>query len=204
MRKILFVIDMQNDFIDGSLGTKEAIEIVPRVKEKIESYKRYIKEGVQKIMDIPYDTSSMYSLSMAVSSVGRIFYTMDTHDDKYLSTFEGRRLPVEHCIQGTEGWKINSSIFDGVETSMERIIHKRTFGADTRAISQNVGHLGDNDEIEIVGLCTNICVLSNAIILRALYPNTKITVDSSCCAGTSVEAHRNALEAMKMCQIDVI
>ena len=204
MRKILFVIDMQNDFITGSLGTKEAIEIVPRVKEKIESYKKYIKEGVLNIMDIPYDTSNQYSLSRAANSVGRIFYTMDTHDDKYLSTFEGRRLPVKHCIRETEGWRINSSIFNGVETSMEKIIPKKTFGADTRALTQNVGELEDNDEIEIVGVCTDICVLSNAIILRALYPNTKITVDSSCCAGTSVEAHNNALEAMKMCQIDVI
>ena len=204
MRKILFVIDMQNDFINGSLGTKEAIEIVPRVKEKIESYKKYIREGVLDIMDIPYDTSNQYSLSRAANSVGRIFYTMDTHDDKYLSTFEGRRLPVKHCIRETEGWRINSSIFNGVETSMEKIILKKTFGADTRALTQDVGQLEDNDEIEIVGVCTDICVLSNAIILRALYPNTKITVDSSCCAGTSVEAHRNALEAMKMCQIDVI
>lgn len=174
--RILIVIDMQYDFIDGSLGTPEAKEIVDNVRNKI-----------MKCKDAGYE----------------IYFTQDTHGKKYLQTFEGQHLPVEHCIYGTSGWKIHEKLFDILDHNTDyAIIHKYSFG-----VSEWAEYLPDSeliDEIQICGLCTDICVISNALILRALYPEIKIICDASCCAGTTPDMHRKALDIMKNCQIDVI
>lgn len=166
MKKTLIVVDMQNDFIDGSLGTKEAQAIVPNVRKKIQEYK---ERG------------------------DRIIFTRDTHQTDYLSTPEGKKLPVEHCIQGTKGWQIA----DGLYVEGCRCIDKPTFGWTYWKEEEMDG------DIEMVGLCTDICVVSNALILKATFPEVNITVDASCCAGVTPETHKAALETMKMCQIDV-
>lgn len=171
MKKVLIVIDMQNDFIDGVLGTQEAVTIVPNVKRKIEEYR---KAG------------------------NTVIFTRDTHDTNYLNTQEGRNLPVEHCIRGTNGWAISSEL----DTTDSLIIDKPSFGSVSL-----MSHITENfkdAEFEIVGLCTDICVISNAIMLKAFLPEAKVTVDASCCAGVTPQSHKNALEAMKMCQINII
>ena len=167
MSRTLIVVDMQNDFIDGSLGTREAQSIVPNVANKI---KEYQNRG------------------------DKIIFTRDTHETNYLSTPEGKKLPVEHCIYGTHGWKIA----DGLEVENCWYIDKPTFGW-THWTDLSLG-----DEIELIGLCTDICVVSNALILKATFPYAEITVDASCCAGVTPETHKAALETMKMCQINVI
>lgn len=163
--KTLIVIDMQNDFIDGSLGTKEAVEIVENVKKKIKEYEMCGDE---------------------------IIFTRDTHDESYLNTPEGKKLPVEHCIKGTYGWQIK----DGLVVEGAKIIDKPSFGYT------GWGEM-EFSEIELVGLCTDICVVSNALILKALFPDVKISVDSSCCAGVTPDTHESALKTMRMCQIEV-
>ena len=167
MKRTLIVIDMQNDFITGSLGTKEAQAIVPNVKKKIEEYKARGDE---------------------------IIFTRDTHPSNYLETNEGKHLPVEHCINGTYGW----IIADEVNYPEYKHINKRSFGYTLWE------YKGDFEEVELVGLCTDICVVSNALILKAMYPEIDITVDASCCAGVTPESHQAALTTMKMCQINVI
>lgn len=168
MNKILIVVDMQNDFVTGSLGTKEAQAIVPRVKKKIKEY---------------YDRDY------------KIIFTKDTHSEYYLQTQEGINLPVEHCIYGTEGWKI----VDGLEVPYCSYVEKPTFGwTRWKDIIK-----GCPDEIELIGLCTDICVVSNALIFKAMYPEVKITVDAACCAGVTPEKHKAAIEVMKSCQINV-
>lgn len=164
--KTLIVIDMQNDFIDGSLGTKEAVAIVEKVKNKIDEYKRNGDE---------------------------IIFTRDTHMENYLDTPEGKNLPVKHCIKGTNGWQIKDSLV----TDGAKIIDKPSFG-------YTAWDEMEFEEIELVGLCTDICVVSNALILKAQFPNAKISVDSSCCAGVTPQTHAAALETMKMCQIEVM
>ena len=164
--KTLLVIDMQNDFIDGSLGTAEAPLIVDNVKKKIETY---LEAGEQ------------------------VIFTRDTHHDNYLETNEGKHLPVVHCIEGTEGWKIR----DGLSTDGCAIIDKPSFGFT------GWGEY-DFEEVELVGLCTDICVVSNALIIKALFPDIKVSVDSKCCAGVTPESHEAALTTMKMCQIEVM
>ena len=166
MKKTLIVIDMQNDFIDGALGTKEAQVIVPNVKQKIKEYK---------------------------ARGDRVIFTKDTHYDHYLKTNEGKHLPVKHCIKGTYGW----DIVDGLGNPGDECIEKGTFGYTDWAYR-------GFEEIELVGLCTDICVVSNALILKAMYPDIDITVDASCCAGVTPETHKAALTTMKMCQINVI
>ena len=166
MKKTLIVIDMQNDFIHMALGTKEAVAIVPAVKEKIGSY---LKNGDE------------------------ILYTRDTHEEDYLSTPEGKKLPVKHCIRGTLGWQI----YDGLYAEGCRIIDKPTFGWQHWAQESL-------EEIELVGLCTDICVVSNALILKATFPNAVIRVDRRCCAGVTPQSHEAALTTMQMCQIDII
>ena len=166
MKKTLIVVDMQNDFIDMALGTKEAVAIVPKVKEKILQYQ---EKGYE------------------------ILYTRDTHGEDYLDTPEGKKLPVPHCIQGTKGWQIADGLYiDGC-----KIIDKPNFGWP---------HWGEEtlEDVEIIGLCTDICVVSNALIIKALFPNARVTVDSRCCAGVTVESHNAALKTMQMCQIDVV
>jgi len=172
MRKLLIVIDMQNDFIDGALGTPEAVAIVENVKAKIRSY--------------PAED---------------ILATKDTHETHYLQTQEGKNLPVEHCIRGSKGWEIREDIaelLDGV-----KIYEKPTFGSIAMAL--DVAEISQSEEIEVemVGLCTDICVVSNALLLKAMMPEVKISVDASCCAGVTPESHEAALETMKMCQVAV-
>lgn len=168
--KILAVIDMQNDFIDGALGTAEAVQIVDKVRARID---RALLEGAS------------------------VIYTRDTHTEDYLNTQEGRNLPVVHCIKGTKGWEISKKVYvDGCP-----VVDKPSFGsidlAKWAAEQENL------EEIELVGLCTDICVISNAMILKAELPEVPVFVDPSCCAGVTPESHANALSAMKMCQIGI-
>lgn len=169
--KILIVVDMQNDFIDGALGTKEAEKIVANVKEKIDTYR---------------------------SNNDEVIFTRDTHFEDYLETQEGKNLPVKHCIKDTFGWQISSKL----DVADSVVIDKPTFGS-TKLIEyllskQNIS------EIQLVGLCTDICVISNAFLLKAALPEVLISVDSRCCAGVTPESHNRALESMKTCQIMVI
>ena len=173
MRKILIVIDMQNDFIDVALGTKEALTIVDAVKEKIKSY-----------------------------PVSDVIATMDTHGDNYMDTQEGKYLPVPHCIKGSEGWQIRPDIMELLAGA--KIYEKPTFGStalaeDLKALSQK-----EAIELELIGLCTDICVVSNALLLKAFMPEVKISVDARCCAGVTPEKHLAALETMKSCQIQLV
>lgn len=168
--KLLIVIDMQNDFIDGALGTKEAVAIVPAVAQKIAQWR---KTGNQ------------------------VVFTRDTHQQNYLETQEGKKLPVVHCVENTEGWKISGKL----ETSGSKIFDKPSFGSIE--LADYAASIPGLSEIEIIGLCTDICVISNAIILKAKMPEVEIICDSSCCAGVTPESHQNALNAMKMCQISV-
>ncbi len=172
MRKLLIVIDMQNDFIDGALGTKEACAIVDAVKEKIRSYPG-----------------------------SDVIATMDTHREDYMNTQEGRYLPVPHCIRGTDGWQIRPDI--AALLAEARIYEKPTFGS--MQLAADLEALSDQEEIELelVGLCTDICVASNALLLKAAMPEVKISVDAACCAGVTPEKHEAALETMRSCQIQV-
>jgi len=175
MVKFLVVVDMQNDFIDGSLGTEEAVKILPNVINKIKGFD------------------------------GRVVYTRDTHEPNYLSTQEGSKLPVEHCIRGTKGWQINEDIKNIMSEADGSTFDKITFGSKELAeYLLDVSKKEEIEEIQLVGLCTDICVISNALIIKAFLPETKIYVDSNCCAGVTPQSHNNALEAMKVCQIQII
>ena len=170
MKKALVIIDMQNDFIDGSLGTPEAQAIVLNVSERVKA---------------------------AVQDGEKLIFTQDTHPKNYLQTAEGKKLPVEHCIKPSHGWALNSSLIPYAKDAV--VLEKPTFGAT--GLPQ---HVAGFDEITVIGLCTDICVISNAMLLKAFLPEAKICVDSKCCAGVTPKSHLRALEAMKMCQIDVI
>lgn len=178
-QRVLVVVDMQNDFIDGALGTREAEAIVPAVCRKIRE---------------------------AASENALIFATKDTHSENYMETREGRFLPVPHCIKGSSGWEIRPEV--SAELGDARIIEKYSFGSrilpDAIAEALQIRGLAEKDtEIELIGLCTDICVVSNALILKARFPETDMMVDASCCAGVTVEKHLAALETMKSCQIEV-
>ena len=168
--KLLIVIDMQNDFIDGALGTKEAVAIVPNVVEKI---------------------------AKARAAGEMVVFTRDTHQQNYLETQEGKNLPVLHCVEGSAGWMIS----DKLEVGDSRIFNKPSFGS--MELADFAASLAGLEEIELIGLCTGICVISNAFILKAKLPEVKISVDASCCACVSPESHKTALNAMKLCQINV-
>jgi nicotinamidase-related amidase len=168
--KTLIVIDMQNDFIDGVLGTAEAQAIVPKVKQKIKEY---------------------------LSNGDKVIFTRDTHTDNYLNTYEGKKLPIPHCIKGTDGWQISKELDDAKCAHID----KPNFGYRDWEFFY---YLMDCGDIELVGVCTDICVISNAMILKAIFPENNILVDASCCAGTTPDNHTNALNAMRMCQIDII
>ena len=170
MKKAIVVVDMQNDFVDGALGTPEAQEMLPRLAAKLEK-------------------------EQAAGTA--LIFTMDTHGADYLQTQEGQKLPVEHCIRGTAGWEIVEVLQPFVRTAAA-VIEKPTFGATALPSA-----LADYDEIEFVGLCTDICVISNALLAKAFYPEKRICVDAACCAGVTPESHANALSAMQMCQIEV-
>lgn len=166
--KTLIVVDVQNDFVTGSLGTPEAQAIIPNIKKKIVKYRE---------------------------NGNPIIFTQDTHYPDYLRTNEGKHLPVLHCIEGTNGWQIVDNLYD----KKDEKICKRTFGCLVWNPS-----ISYSDEIEIIGLCTDICVISNALILKAMYPNIEITVDTSCCAGATPHGHKSAIEVMKTCQVNII
>lgn len=171
--KVLVVIDMQKDFIDGALGTKEAAEIVPLAAEKIRKFE------------------------------GRILATRDTHEEDYLETQEGRNLPVRHCIRGTKGWEICPELKELIK---ERPIDKVTFGSMElgRILKEYHEQEEPIESITLIGLCTDICVISNAMIVKASLPEVPVIVDAACCAGVTPASHRQALEAMKVCQIAVV
>jgi len=175
--KVLVVVDMQNDFVSGSLGTPEAQEIVPKVKRKIEEHRE---------------------------NGDLVWFTQDTHYGDYLETREGKKLPVEHCIYSTWGWEIVDDLYTKPK---DLVINKPTFGSKTlvEMLVEESGWYDDNfDEIELVGLCTDICVVSNALMLKAAFYNVcEISVDANCCAGTTPEMHEAALKVMESCQINV-
>jgi len=167
----LIVVDMQNDFIDGALGSPEAVDIVPKVEKKIREFK------------------------------GQVLFTRDTHEKHYLKTQEGRNLPVPHCIRGTEGWEIRPELEELRETAA---FDKPAFGSEELAVYlQQENEWEDVETVTLVGLCTDICVISNALLIKAFLPEAEIVVDASCCAGVTPESHKTALAAMKACQIRV-
>jgi len=181
--KVLIVVDMQNDFISDSLGTKEAQAIVGNVVKRIESSKGEL-----------------------------ILFTQDTHGDDYLSTPEGQKLPVPHCIQGSDGWQIEPAILDAWRNSKNTIIvselSENTFKKPVFGSVDLVEFLkareSDIDEIELLGVCTDICVVSNALMIKNTMPDIKISVNAACCAGVTPESHEAALLVMRMCQVDVV
>lgn len=163
---------MQNDFIDGALGSAEAVSIVDNVRKKIESFD------------------------------GAVIFTRDTHEENYMETLEGKNLPVSHCIRGTDGWQIHSEL-DALRRT--DVIDKPTFGSKKLAeLLEKMNGENAIGEITLVGLCTDICVISNALLIKATLPEINIKVDASCCAGVTPESHENALNAMKMCQIEIV
>ena len=170
MSRLLVVVDMQKDFVDGALGTKEAQAIVPAVKRKIEEYQ---------------------------AAGEPVVFTMDTHGPDYLATQEGKKLPVPHCIKGTPGWELAEERRE----SAGKMVEKGTFGS--RELAEYVQKTG-YAAVELVGLCTDICVISNALLIKAFCPELPVRVDAACCAGVTPQSHENALKAMEMCQIDVI
>lgn len=172
--KVLVVVDMQNDFVDGALGSAEARDIVPAVLKKIESYR---------------------------SSGNKTVFTRDTHGENYLQTQEGRKLPVPHCIEGTHGWQI----IDQIDTDGCIVLDKHTFGADHLIeVLRNMEIVYGVDSVELIGLCTDICVIANAMIAKTSLPEVPVRVDAACCAGVTAESHETALDAMEMCQIEII
>ena len=174
-KRLLVVVDMQNDFISGALGTNEAQAIIPNITDKIKSWN------------------------------GDIILTQDTHRGgrRYLKTAEGKKLPVKHCIKNTDGWRINKDILSYANPTTRQVttFAKETFGSVAMA---NYIKKMDYKHIEFVGVCTDICVISNVLMVKAFLPEAEIIVDSSCCAGVTPLSHKNALEAMKMCHIDII
>ncbi|MBQ9897980.1 MAG: cysteine hydrolase [Ruminococcus sp.] len=174
MKRFLIVVDMQKDFVDGALGSSEACAIVPAAAEKIRSF------------------------------AGEIFVTFDTHFDNYMETAEGRKLPVPHCIKDSDGWQLSDDIADALSGRNFTAVEKYTFGSVKlpELIRKSAG--SDDISIELIGLCTDICVVSNALLLKASFPEAEIAVDEKCCAGVTPAKHEAALETMRSCQIDII
>lgn len=174
MKHILVVVDIQKDFVDGALGSAEAVAIVDNAAKKIEEFD------------------------------GEIFVTYDTHFEDYMNTAEGAKLPVPHCVKGSAGWELNEKIAKSLENRKFTAVEKLTFGSVElpKLVEKTAGE--EDFDITLIGLCTDICVVSNALILKANYPEKEIFVDASCCAGVTVESHNAALKTMKMCQINVI
>ena len=171
MQRILIVVDMQNDFIDGALGTAEAVAIVGKVKAKIEGFD------------------------------GKVIFTRDTHFADYLTTQEGKNLPVEHCIKDSYGWQIRKEL-DVLRKT--QAIDKPAFGsAELGEILKAENGSEEIESITLIGLCTDICVISNAMLIKAFLPEVKVKVDATCCAGVTPDSHKTALSAMKMCQIEI-
>lgn len=174
MKNILIVVDMQKDFVDGALGSPEAVQITPRVARKIRDFE------------------------------GNIFVTFDTHGQNYMDTAEGRCLPVPHCIKGTPGWQLDAQIAEALAGRTYTPVEKRTFGSVELPGLVAEAVKDEPFSLELVGLCTDICVVSNALLLKARFPEVPIRVDSSCCAGVTPATHDAALTTMKMCQIEVL
>ncbi len=174
MKRLLIVVDMQKDFVDGALGSKEAAAIVDNVVKKIENFD------------------------------GDIIVTYDTHSENYMETQEGKNLPVPHCIKGTGGWQLDSKVQAAVDKREYKAIEKPTFGSTELPEYIRANYDTDGLEIELIGLCTDICVVSNALLMKANFLEAKVSVDASCCAGVTVDSHNAALTTMKMCQVNVI
>ena len=174
MKKILVVVDIQNDFVDGALGSTEALAIVDNAANKIKNFD------------------------------GDIFVTYDTHYENYMETLEGKKLPVPHCIKGTKGWELNPKIAEALSDKDYKAVEKLTFGSVElpSLIKESIGD--EKAEITLIGLCTDICVVSNALLLKANLLDAEIFVDSACCAGVTVQTHNAALDTMRCCQINVI
>ena len=174
MKHLLVVVDIQKDFVDGALGTAEAVAIVENAAKKIREFD------------------------------GEIFVTYDTHFENYMETAEGAKLPVPHCIKGTEGWELNADIADALADKKYTAVEKITFGSTElpELVKKAVGE--EDFDLTLIGLCTDICVVSNALILKANFPEKEVYVDAACCAGVTVDTHNAALTTMKMCQINVI
>ena len=174
VQKILVVVDMQNDFVEGSLGTKEAMEATDHAVKKLKDF-----EGI-------------------------VYVTLDTHYQNYLQTAEGRKLPVVHCVRKSYGWRLHEKILNALMGRKYNLIEKETFGStglvDEIAEWKSRGEI----EIELIGLCTDICVISNAMLIKAVTPEMAVCVDGRCCAGVTQKSHENALEAMRMCQVEIL
>lgn len=171
MKKVLVVVDMQKDFINGALGTKEAQAIVDSVVETVKCFE------------------------------GQVIFTRDTHAENYLETQEGKNLPVPHCIEGTDGWQLDRKL-ECLRTDTMKIFDKPTFGS--MALADYLKAEEELESVTLIGLCTDICVISNALLIKAALPETEIRVIEKCCAGVTPQSHKNALEAMKMCQIKIV
>ena len=173
MKKLLIVVDMQKDFVDGALGSAEAVAIVDNVVDKIQNFD------------------------------GDIIATYDTHPENYMETQEGKNLPVPHCIKGTDGWELNEKVQAALDKKGFKAIEKPTFGSVDLPEYIKMNYNPEEIEIELIGLCTDICVVSNALLMKANFLETKVSVDASCCAGVTVDSHNAALLTMKMCQVNV-
>ncbi len=173
MKHFLVVVDMQKDFVDGALGTAEAVAIVPSAVEKVRSFE------------------------------GEIFVTYDTHFENYMETAEGKKLPVPHCIYGTPGWELSAPLAEVIEELPHIKVQKYTFGST--ALPHLIADAADGEDfsVELIGLCTDICVVSNALMLKAHFPEAPIAVDAACCAGVTPQLHEAALKTMQSCQIDI-
>lgn len=174
MKHILIVIDIQKDFVDGALGTAEAVAMVSNAAKKIREFD------------------------------GDIFVTFDTHFENYMETAEGGKLPVPHCIKGTEGWELDQNIAKALVGKDFTSVEKLTFGSTELPDLVRKAMGNENFDITLIGLCTDICVVSNALILKANFPEKNIYVDAACCAGVTPDTHNAALTTMKMCQINII
>lgn len=174
MKNILIVVDMQKDFVDGALGTAEAVAIVDNAAAKIGTHE------------------------------GPIIVTYDTHSENYMGTAEGKKLPVPHCIKGTDGWQLNDHVAEALTGKEYTAIEKPTFGSVALPALVEELTAGEDFSLELIGLCTDICVVSNALLLKASFPERPISVDASCCAGVTPETHRAALATMGCCQIDIL
>lgn len=174
MQHFLIVVDIQKDFVDGALGTPEAVAMLDRAAQKIRDFQ------------------------------GEVFVTYDTHFENYMDTAEGKKLPVPHCIKGTPGWELHSRIVEALSERAYISVEKLTFGSVELPGLVERAAAGEDFDITLIGLCTDICVVSNALILKANFPEKQIIVDGACCAGVTPQTHDAALQTMKMCQIEVV
>ncbi len=178
MKRILVVVDMQTDFVDGALGTPEAVAILDSVAAKIKAY--------------------------AADPDGLIFVTYDTHTEDYMNTSEGKHLPVPHCIKGTKGWELHPAVASALDGISYTAVEKPTFGSVELPVLVKKAVGEDDFTVELIGLCTDICVVSNTLLLKATYPESLISVDAACCAGVTPATHEAALTTMGMCQIHIL